>query len=465
MNNKKIIILLPDGVGLRNFAYSNFIDIGKKRGYKIIFWNQTPFPLWEELGFEEIKLPQIQLHPLSDVFKRARKIIEVNQFYKKTANKVYFSYLFSSSIKGWKDIFKNALVSIFTLIFNSEKGLKRVRYFIKRLERKTVSYKKSKEQLIEQQPDFIFCTNQRASQAIAPLLAAQDLNIPTASFIFSWDNLPKATMVVETDYYLVWSDYMMKELVFYYPYIKSTQIRITGTPQFEKHTNPLLVASKEVFFEQHDLDLTKKYVCFSGDDITTSPYDQCYLEDVAKAVRALNLKGLNLGIIFRRCPVDFSDRFDEVLKEYQQEIVAINPKWEAFGKDWNQKMPLKEDLGLLINTIQHTELVINVGSSMIFDYVLQDKSCIFINYNPDGVNLTTWNIKNIYNYIHFRSMPSKAAVLWCHTKTTLTEIIKNVLAGKVSNVEDGKIWFETVAGIEPTKASERIWEAINNITS
>jgi hypothetical protein len=33
------------------------------------------------------------------------------------------------------------------------------------------------------------------------LLAAQQLGIPTATFIFSWDNLLKATMVVETDYY------------------------------------------------------------------------------------------------------------------------------------------------------------------------------------------------------------------------------------------------------------------------
>jgi hypothetical protein len=41
------------------------------------------------------------------------------------------------------------------------------------------------------------------------LLAAQQLGIPTATFIFSWDNLPKATMVVETDYY-VWSDHEIR---------------------------------------------------------------------------------------------------------------------------------------------------------------------------------------------------------------------------------------------------------------
>jgi hypothetical protein len=44
------------------------------------------------------------------------------------------------------------------------------------------------------------------------LLAAQQLGIPTATFIFSWDNLPKATMVVETDYYFV-GDHMKLELL------------------------------------------------------------------------------------------------------------------------------------------------------------------------------------------------------------------------------------------------------------
>jgi hypothetical protein len=56
--------------------------------------------------------------------------------------------------------------------------------------------------------------------AVAPLLAAQDLGIPTATFIFSWDNLPKATMVVEANYYFVWSHHMKRELLLYYPNIE-----------------------------------------------------------------------------------------------------------------------------------------------------------------------------------------------------------------------------------------------------
>jgi hypothetical protein len=38
------------------------------------------------------------------------------------------------------------------------------------------------------------------------------------------------------------------------------------------------------------------------------PLDQYYLEDLAIVVRNLNAKGENLGIIYRKCPVDTTTR-------------------------------------------------------------------------------------------------------------------------------------------------------------
>src|SRR5580765_562456 len=98
-------------------------------------------------------------------------------------------------------------------------------------------------------------------------------------------------MVVETDYYFVWSQHMKNELLFYYPHINEKQIFIVGTPQFETHFKKSNVLSREDFFHQNGLNLDKKYICYSGDDITTCPDDPQYLEDVAAAVRSLNDKG------------------------------------------------------------------------------------------------------------------------------------------------------------------------------
>ncbi len=60
-------------------------------------------------------------------------------------------------------------------------------------------------------------------------------------------------------------------------------------------------------------------------------------------------------------------------------------------------------------------------------------------------------------------MPSKDAVLFVYNKKELTEKVKAILDGKLSNVSDGKKWFDIVVGNEPTKASEVIWQGIDEI--
>ncbi len=461
----KIFVLLPDGVGLRNFAFSNFAELGEKEGHEIIYWNNTQFPLNKELGLDEISIKKSKTHPFSDLYKRARKNIELAQNIEKFKDETYNKYKFKQSYKGVKNFAKSSVVDVLSSTLNSEKGLKKVRERKFAYERKTQYYQNVQEQLREHKPDIVFCTNQRTLTAIAPLLAAQDLQIPTATFIFSWDNLPKATLVVETDYYFVWGEYMKAELLKYYPHIQENQIKITGTPQFEPHFQENLYIDKEVFFKEYNLDLEKKYICFSGDDITTSPNDQYYLEDLALTVRKLNEEGNKLGIIYRKCPVDFSGRHEQVLEKYKDVIVCIDPLWRNFGNGWDSAMPTKEDAQLLVNTILHTELVINVGSSMAFDAVSHDKPCIYINYDVDTkdrkMSHPEWTIQKIYKYIHFRSMPNKEAVLWGDSIQVIEEQVRQVLKKEYS-LESTKDWFSTICN-QPQNSGKIILESLKDI--
>ena len=272
-------------------------------------------------------------------------------------------------------------------------------------------------------------------------------------------------MVVETDYYFVWSDYMKQELLSYYPYINQDQIFITGTPQFESHFDSSQLRSRVAFFEQNKLDLDKKYICYSGDDVTTSPNDPKYLEDVAIAIRKLNKRGHLLGIVFRRCPVDFSNRFDKVLDDYQDVITAVAPLWEKVGTEWNTILPTQADADLQINTIAHTEMVINLGSSMVFDYVAHDKSCAFINYDVASKNLKNWSVKKIYDYVHFRSMPNKTAVLWINNPESIAGIIESAVVGDRPFIKSAQQWFELINEHPASEASRRIWTSIKKIIS
>ncbi len=461
----KVFVLLPDGVGLRNFAYTNFYKVGKELGNEVVFWNNTPFEL-KDLGFDSAPVKSARSHPFTEVLKNARKQIELDLYTKKDKDQVYQTYKFPFSFRNTKVALKSIATIFYSKWYGSNNGLIKIRSKIKKYERKSPSYLEAVKTLKEHRPDIVFCTNQRPMSAIGPILAAQDLGIPTATFIFSWDNLPKATMVVETDYYMVWGEHMKKELLHYYPYINEEQVFVTGTPQFEMHFNPEFEVSKEEFYREHNLDLATEYICFSGDDVTTSPHDPEYLENTAKAIRSLNDKGFELGIIFRRCPVDFSGRYDHVLKAYEKEIVSIAPKWDKIGGAWNSILPTKEDQTLLANTARHTIAVVNLGSSMVFDYICHDKPCAFINFKVEAEAGQRWQLEKIYKYVHFRSMPSRNAVYWIEETKYLESILRKAVETNNEEVlESARQWFEVITAQPPQKASNRIWKAIETIIS
>ena len=461
-NKKKIFILMPDGVSLRNFAYSQFCEHAIERNIEIVFWHHTPFEL-NQLELEELKLKKPKLHWLTNIFKNARKRIEISRFVKRHKDPIYNNYLFPLTYKGLKSSFKSLTTQLVVLLFNSESGLKKVRRNINLLEQKTTYFKSCKEALIIHKPDLVYCTSQRSVLAIAPLLAAKQLKIPTVTFIFSWDNLPKATLDVTADYYNVWSEHMKNELLHYHPFINEDQVKTTGTPQFEPHYRSVDYLSKSEFYSLYNLDSNKTYLCYSGDDVTTSPKDPLYLRDVALAIRELNKQGYNLKLIFRRCPVDFSDRYDPVISLFEDEIVPIAPKWSKLGSMWDTILPLKEDLQLLTNLALHTAGVINLGSSMVFDFAIHKKPCFYMNYNYFKNDNVPDQGVYVYDYVHFRSKPNNDVVIWLNNPKEIENKIKKIIKDQESVVFNANLWYQKINMGPQHLASQRIVSFIEEI--
>ncbi|WP_167342329.1 UDP-glycosyltransferase [Nonlabens sp. SY33080] len=461
--SKKVWILFPDGVGLRNFAFTNFKNIGDKLGYDITYWNNSVFDLEKEFGFAQINIPSTKIHPKTPVINHARKRVELALSRKRDNDDVYPTYRFPLKWNNLKNCIKSSFVKFHEIFSSTDSGWENLINKMYEAERSTDRYKVLKEQLKKHKPDLVFCTTQRATQGIAPVLAAQDLGIPTACWVYSWDNLPKGMSTIETDYYFVWSELMKEQLLHYYPKIKSNQVYVTGTPQFEPHYSEELYISREQFLSEHNLDKNKEYICFSGDDTTTSPLDHLYLRDTAIAVKNLNARGYNLGIIFRPVPVDDSNRYDEVLKEHVDVITTIKPLWKPMGNSWNQMMPTKDDFALLVNTCRHCELVVNICSSMVFDFVIHDKPTIYPNYEQPELKKSIRDIGQNYKYVHFRTMPD-TAVVWAHKIADIETGIKHLLENVVNPVQDCKKWYGVINHPkQPELASERIWDGIGQI--
>lgn len=457
MQKNKILLFFPDGVGIRNYLYSKVFHNAEED--LVLFHNfdtQTISELKKHTNFsEEISIPEYK-ESLKEKFLR-ELICLTRLIYnsKETKNPT----LLTNWNWNQKTLFKKGFYKIIektAFFYKDYRSILKLEIRYQKEIRKNPFYQEVKAILKEANPQSIFCSHQRGLKGATIFAAAQDLQIKTTTVIYSWDNLPKARLALRADQYLVWSDYMKKEMELYYPEIPKDKVIVTGTPQFEFYEDLDNIIDKETFYQTYNLDPNKKIICFSGDDEKTSPDDPQYLNDIAQEITNSGLQD-EFQILLRRCPVDISGRFDPIVNQFKELIKEAVPVWYFnTTSQWTTIYPSMEDVKLLASTAYYADLVINVGSTMAFDFAMYNKPCIFINYDQVDQQDNNWSTKIIYQFQHFRSMPSKSAVIWLNDKKDIIELLKIK-----SNYTDMRKWSEIVLG-DYKNASEKIKNTLNN---
>lgn len=425
----KILVVLPDGVGIRNYLYS---DVFKHTESDLLlfhnFNSETIETIGENVAFgAEFTIPDYKETAKEKFLRELICLSRLKYNARLVDNPTILSTFKHSHKKLANRIFYRAVAMASHTIARYENILALEKSYSKAI-RQNPFYAQVYSMLANLKPDRVFCVHQRGLKMPTIFAAASDLGIPTTTVVYSWDNLPKARMALRSNQYLVWSDHMKQEMALYYPEIKPDQVIVTGTPQFEFYADPKNLIEKSIFFEKYGLDLNKKIICFSGDDVKTSPDDPQYLADLAQAILDTGLEN-QYQILFRRCPVDTSDRFDAVLKRFGEFIKTAPPVWHIVkSAGWAAVYPSYEDVKLLASTAFYADVVFNVGSTMAFDFAMYGKPCVFINYDqPFKVN-PELKINSIYNYQHFRSMEDKKAVLWLNSKLEIVPVVESALA-------------------------------------
>lgn len=454
MQKNKIFIIFPDGVGIKNYLYSN---IFKNSKLDLVLFHNFDQKAIQELSKSnkfvcEINIPEYK-ETIQEKFIRELVCLSRLKYNAQLVNnKTLLSNWNGNQIKFSKIIFYKT-VGFISFFVKKYQSILKLESKYQKLLRKNEFYYKIKSILEKENPSSIVCTHQRGLKMATIFAAANDLKIKTTTVIYSWDNLPKARLALRADKYLVWSDYMKQEMALYYPEIDQKSVIVTGTPQFEFYNNTNNIIEKETFYKTYNLDLNKKIICFSGDDEHTSPDDPKYLNDIAISLKENNLDN-KFEILLRRCPIDISGRFDLIVENHKDLIKVANPLWNfEENKSWTTIYPTFDDVKLLVSTVFYSNLVINVGSTMAFDFVMFKKPCVFINYDQTEKVNKNWSIKTIYEFQHFRSMKNKNAVIWLNNKEEIIKKIQEALLFK--NSQQMIEWKETIL-FENENASNNI---------
>lgn len=446
MQKDKLLLLFPDGVGIRNYLYSGVFDHTQLQTVLMHNFKPDTIDYLEAHNHisEAIVIPDYSESPKERFLRELITLCRLRHSAKKCNNPTILINWNVNKNTLSRRLFYTAVETAAAFYSGYEAILKLEKRYQKAL-RQNPFYDSIKHLLQQIQPKRIFCSHQRAMKMPAIFAAARDLGIESSTVIYSWDNLPKARMALRADQYLVWSEFMKQELIDFYPEIPQQSIIVTGTPQFQFYGNPKYIIGKSEFFQKYGLDANKKIICFSGDDEITSPDDPKYLNDVAQAIADAGLQD-RYQILLRRCPVDLSQRYDAVTGKFDF-IKEAPPLWHFKNSaGWTEVYPLYDDVALLVSTAYYCDLVINLGSTMAFDFAMFDKPCLFINYDQPHKENPDWSVDTVYQFQHFRTMQGLEPVGWINNVSDIVPLVMQSVEDPSSVGRDRKLWMERVAG-------------------
>lgn len=376
---KNLGLVITDGVGFRNYILSGFVTEAQKRFDAVVIYSCLPASVYDGLDVD-CRIVELELMTESFrtwFFRKAKELAHLKRHARR--NFGFRDTLGNTRAQGHSPrALATRLLFGLSSVFNGERTI-RFWNFLQRKSAASHHLLASYEALLRNEGiDLLFFTHQRPP-FIAPLIqVARRMRIPTAAFIFSWDNLAsKGRMAGDFDYYLVWSRLMEKDLREFYPHVRKDRIAVIGTPQFEPYVQDHYGYSREALDKRFGTDPSRPIVLFTCND-ASSQNDPLYLELLAKALTEGRFTH-DFNLIARTSPAESPERFAH-LKEKYPCIIWNYPDWrlsrEGHQEPWSQRVPSAQDLSDLKSLLQHAAFTINVMSTITIDSFLFGKPVI-----------------------------------------------------------------------------------------
>ena len=257
--------------------------------------------------------------------------------------------------------------------------------------------------------------------AIQAIQAAQWLGIPTATFIFSWDNLTSQGRILPAyDYYFVWNEEIKRQLLQIYPRVSADRVFVTGTPQFDFHFRRDSFWSRGEFCRRAGADSDRPIVLYSTGMAEHMPGEPLVVEQIADMLSDMTDLGAP-QLLVRVYPKDHTGRFDD-LKRRRPDIIFPEAQWIT---QW--LTPTDSDNQMLTNTLRHVDAGINVASTVSLELCMFDKPVINVAYNPPGMTSVRVPYARYYEYDHYRAVIESGAVDVARTQEDMRVQLREAL--------------------------------------
>lgn len=198
----------------------------------------------------------------------------------------------------------------------------------------------------------------------------------------SWDNfICKGPLSVVPDSMAVWNETMVDEAAELH-FFPREKVEVVGVPQFDLYTDNKSFLPRAEFFHAHELSPDRKLITYAASTEGFIPNEPDIVETVYQTLQGGNL-GSSCQLILRLHPITTQRLREEYYRHFTnrpwltiQEPGRLSKLHDGWDPSW-------ADMVNLASTIFHSDVIVNIASTMAIDAAVLDKPVISIAFGRD----------------------------------------------------------------------------------
>ncbi|WJW76711.1 hypothetical protein QVG61_06395 [Thiohalobacter sp. IOR34] len=419
----RIGMLVPDGQSARTFLLSDVYRKLNKWAEVIVL---SPFDeLWTldgNLPPEKLyRIPSPKRQPLETLLRYSGYRVSNSPTHKIYQNNLDESY--ARALQQGK-LDKNLQIWNLSERFSTIESYQSLYAFVMYIYGATTPLGQARKELSRLKLSLLLNTNCISWISKIWTRAAAIESLPVVSNVVSWDNVSTKWLIDEfAAQYLVWSQEMDQDFDMSLPHFRNKQRRIVGSPQFEAITQKRGLVPKEEFFRHFGLDVNKPLILYTTGSKTTFPAEPQFLNDFLAHWKEHYSDRFQCMV--RMHPKDRSERYDELRSKYNN--VAFTYAGKSLQND-NQWVPSPNDIDLLVNQLHHSDVIVNVASTMTLEGFAAGKPSVNIGFDLGLINSLHYPLRDYYKSRHYRDLVDMDAVYLANNYEEFYAMLEKALA-------------------------------------
>lgn len=275
--------------------------------------------------------------------------------------------------------------------------------------------------------DAVLSVTPFAIQELVLLRATRDLGLPAATSILSFDNLTTRPPLPTTfDRYIVWNRYNRDEVLRTHPTVGADAVAVTGPAQFDFYADPSWVEPAETWRARVGLAPGERSILYGAGPLSVAPHEDQYVDDLVAALEDGRLPA-DVRVVLRRHPTDPPGRWERFASS---PVVRSDDPGPVGTTDLR---PGQADMGRhqvvdLCSALAHTEVHVNVSSTMTLDGACFDKPQIGPAYDRRGRRRHRRRAIDLYRREHFLPIVASGGLELSRRPEELIEQVASALA-------------------------------------